>query len=259
MPADYTHYRFGIQMLSAMPADLARVVKRHRRLYDIGLHGPDIFFYNPLLKLKGEKPGPYFHKQSGKEFFGRVCRMIRMNPSEAATAYLYGILGHYALDSIFHPYITSTVDFDGDHLSMEKEFDRHLLELDGKTPAHSYDASGHMKLTDKECKVVSQFFPGITAGQVSTSVRQMATVTKILAVEDGLRRKALEKAICSAGARAASVLMPHQPHEKFNSLVPLFTQFYEQAEKRYLSLQLQLYAHLSYNAPLGPDFEPDFG
>ena len=47
MPSDYAHYRFGAAMLSAMPADLRRPANRFRQMYDMGLHGPDIFTYSP--------------------------------------------------------------------------------------------------------------------------------------------------------------------------------------------------------------------
>ena len=51
MPANYAHYRFGKQLLSGMCPNDRRSIQRFRRLYDMGLHGPDIFFYyNPLIK-----------------------------------------------------------------------------------------------------------------------------------------------------------------------------------------------------------------
>ena len=51
MPANYAHYRFGKQLLPGMDAETARSIQRFRRLYDMGLHGPDFFFYyNPLIK-----------------------------------------------------------------------------------------------------------------------------------------------------------------------------------------------------------------
>ena len=50
MPANYAHYRFGKLALSKLPAEARQCIGRFRRLYDIGLHGPDIFFYyNPAI------------------------------------------------------------------------------------------------------------------------------------------------------------------------------------------------------------------
>ncbi len=93
-------------MLQNMPADIRRTVNRFRRLYDVGLHGPDPFFYyNPIMHTKVGDLGHKTHKLSGREFFERVCRSIRLEPSEAAEAYLYGVLCHYCLYSVGHPFI----------------------------------------------------------------------------------------------------------------------------------------------------------
>lgn len=44
MPANYAHYRFGVKAIPLLPAEMQRTVRRFRRLYDMGLHGPDLFF-----------------------------------------------------------------------------------------------------------------------------------------------------------------------------------------------------------------------
>ena len=134
MPANYAHYRFGKQLLSGMCPNDRRSIQRFRRLYDMGLHGPDIFFYyNPLIKTATGQLGGVFHAQSGQEFFARVCAQAG---SEAGRVYLLGLLGHYCLDSLCHPYVEKK-DADGSarHVELESEFDRYLLEADGVAPA----------------------------------------------------------------------------------------------------------------------------
>ena len=50
MPAFYAHYRFGCDVLNQLPEDIRSICTAHRGLFDIGLHGPDIyFFYRPVL------------------------------------------------------------------------------------------------------------------------------------------------------------------------------------------------------------------
>ena len=44
MPAFYTHYRFGCDVLKQLPEDIRSICTAHRGLFDIGLHGPDIYF-----------------------------------------------------------------------------------------------------------------------------------------------------------------------------------------------------------------------
>ena len=101
MPSTYAHYRFGLAMLEKFPGDSRRTIQRFRRLFEVGLHGQDIFYYQlPGLNKSTSFLGIKFHEQTGQEFFQRVCRGIRMEKSEAAQAYLYGVLCHYCLDSV---------------------------------------------------------------------------------------------------------------------------------------------------------------
>ena len=97
MPASYAHYRFGKQVLPTLPADVRQCIQRFRRLYDMGLQGPDFFFYyNPVMKTAVGGLGEHFHSQTGQVFFDHACKAAS---SEAARAYLYGLLCHYCLDS----------------------------------------------------------------------------------------------------------------------------------------------------------------
>ena len=51
MPTTYAHYKFGKEVISALPRPLRSTVENHRELFDIGLHGPDIlFYYHPMKR-----------------------------------------------------------------------------------------------------------------------------------------------------------------------------------------------------------------
>ena len=92
MPANYAHYRFGKLALPKLPAEARQCIGRFRRLYDIGLHGPDIFFYyNPAIDTAVGQLGHSYHTHSGQLFFSAACTKA---DSEAAKAYLLGVLGH---------------------------------------------------------------------------------------------------------------------------------------------------------------------
>ena len=106
MPAAYTHYRFGRDVLRLLPPEKRQVISGHRALYDIGLHGPDIyFFYRPLTDNAVARMGHSLHRQTGATVLRRMAALLAQAPSEAATAYLYGFLCHFALDSACHGYV----------------------------------------------------------------------------------------------------------------------------------------------------------
>jgi hypothetical protein len=69
MPSTYAHHRFGTALFRTMPGDVRRTISRFPRLFDVGLQGPDIFYYSsPLLKTNTSFLGIRFHEQTGQEF-----------------------------------------------------------------------------------------------------------------------------------------------------------------------------------------------
>lgn len=260
MPANHTHFRFGSELLPLMPPDVRRTVGRFRQLYDMGLHGPDILMYHvPALRSGTTKLSTKFHAQTGKVFFERCCRTVRMNWSEGAMAYLYGVLAHYVLDSTCHPFIRRMVDAGkGSHNQIETEFDRYLLELDGKLPAHLYDQSAHMQLTPGECQTVALFYPNVSPSAVSRCVKTMRGVTRSLTMQEGPRRQVVSSAIRLVRPNVADLIVPVQPDPKCKELDESLMRLYEMAQQRYLPLLEQLQDHLRRKSPLSTDFSLTF-
>lgn len=180
MPSTYAHYRLGKLLLPALPGDVRQCIHRFRRMYDMGLQGPDFFFYhNPFVKTAAGELGYRYHRQSGKEFFEHACKAAN---SEAARAYLYGLLGHYALDSVCHPFVNKKqAEGEGRHVPMEKEFDRYLMAMDGLESPHTQDLGAKIHLTRGECVTVAAFYPPATPSQVNQSVKFMAISLRFLA------------------------------------------------------------------------------
>lgn len=261
MPSHYAHYRFGAKALKQLPEDVRRSVQRFRQLYDVGLHGPDIFFYhNIFLKDKAVSLGKKFHQQTGQEFFTRACKRLRLEPNEAAKVYLYGVLAHYCLDSVCHPFVKEkSADGQIGHIEMETEFDRHLLFQDGKRQPNTFDCSPHMKLTRGECVTVAGVFSPATPEMVNTSIRTMAFVVKLLATPNGTGRRTLEKAASVFGGKFIQHIMDRTPNKNCAHLDGEFQALYDQALEKYPAMLEQLRSHMSHNAPLGEDFANPFG
>ena len=261
MPATYAHYRFGNAMLSAMPADMCRTAKRYRRLYDVGLHGPDLFyFYRPGLPAKLRVLGHKFHMQTGREFFSRVCRNLRLDPTEEGKAYLYGVLCHYALDAACHPYVEQqTQDGLVSHTRLETEFDAFLFEKDGKRTSTQRDLSRHLRLTQEECAVAARFYPGTEDRQIASCVKSMAAIRKLLALPEGDPRRLLSGVMGAASQEFSYMVIGPEPDVRCEHMLQPLMERYDRAAQRFPDMLLQLGAHLTYNAPLGEEFNPIFG
>ena len=98
MPTTYAHYKFGKEVLSALPRPLQNSIEAHRELFDIGLHGPDIlFYYNALKKDPVNEQGHTLHEQFADEFFHHAVEVIEKAKDPAvARAYIYGFICHFA-------------------------------------------------------------------------------------------------------------------------------------------------------------------
>ena len=258
MPANYAHYRFGRECMDLFPPETRRTVQRFRQLYDVGLHGPDLFYYyNPYTPTKAGNLGRFFHKQTGREFFTQACEMLKKSPSEGGMAYLWGVLGHYCLDSVCHPFVHEAIaDGKITHVELEAEFDRFLLDRDGRTPACTQDISGHMKLTRGECVTVSAFYPPATPANIHSSVLHMARCTKLLAWK---KRKLLKNLLRLTPAAVQQSMMQDPANHRCLHLNEELLPRYNQALEKYPILLAQLMDYMKNGTPLGEEFEATFG
>ena len=260
MPSFYAHYRFGAQMLPDLPADVRRPIQRFRRLYDVGLHGPDIFFYHNILSRDPVVTlGKRLHQQTGHEYFTRVCKRLKQEPTEAGYSYLYGALAHYCLDSVFHPLVLQATASDLiSHTELETEFDRYLLTMDGHDRPHTYDCSRHIQLTRGECMTVAEFYTGATGDHVSHCVHTMARTVKALATPEAGKRRLIKRILKVMGPPVRDLMMSPIPNRSCAQLDEPMLALYDQAAALYLTLMDQILAHMNYNAPLGPEFDATF-
>lgn len=261
MPSVYAHYRFGASLLATFPADVRKTIQRFRGLYDLGLHGPDIFYYSvPLIPSQKDYLGIKYHEQTGREFFTRVCRTVRLERSEALIAYLYGVLCHYCLDSILHESVKTIIQREQvKHMELETEFDRYLLEKDGKIPAYSHNLSKHLTVSAGEAETISRFYPPATAAAVRRNVAGMAFYTRVLSAGEGVGRTVLEKGMRLIPKEIQGVLMKKQPNTSCVALCPELMAAYEQAVEKFPDYLEQLREHMTYSARFSEEFDRQFG
>lgn len=258
MPSNYAHYRFGCLALEAMEAKQSRFVGRFRQLYDVAQHGPDLFFYdNPFWGNEGTRLGKAFHGQTGQEFFTNACAAWKAAPSDAGRVFLYGLLGHYCLDSHCHPYIWQLHNSGAvRHAELETDFDRFLLRKDGRVPPHVQHTGGHIRLTRGECVTAAQFFPEVKPGRVHRCVGNMRLYSKLLAHKN---RKALEAVLKLANENVRDHVMHTRANPRCEAIHPELLCCFDRALEKYPAMVAQLDAYLDRGEPLGADFEPKFG
>ncbi len=255
MPANYAHYRFGKLALPTLPGSARQCIGRFRRMYDIGLHGPDIlFYYNPIMDTPVGQLGHSYHTWSGQKFFEQACKQA---DSEAARAYLYGLLGHYCLDSLCHPCVNRLVDIgEVRHIALESQLERRLLAADGEPSPATFDMSGRLRLTRGECMTVAQFYPPATGANIHRSMKLMRFCVHFLASP---RRAQREKLLIRFKPELCDILIPETENEEMSLYVDELVELYGQALERFPRMVEALIAHMETGKPLGEDFAPTFG
>lgn len=201
MPAFYAHYRFGCDVMNILPPEARTLCENQRPLFDIGLHGPDIFFFHrPLIPNAVSKYGHRCHGQPGRDFLIRAKEVISDSADkDASLAYFYGFLCHLALDSSCHPGVYKAQTYTGaGHTAIETALDYMLLTRDGIVPLQ-HDPCGHFEISTENAEIIAQFFPPVDASAVEKSLRTMITYGRILYIKDPIVRKALDLALYITG------------------------------------------------------------
>ena len=180
MPTTYTHYKFGVAVYHILPDEIKVIIDRHRQLYDIGLHGPDIlFYYKPYKNNLVNQLGSKIHKELATDFFKQGKSIYQNTQEEAMLVYLIGFINHFILDSECHHYIHQYVkEKHVSHSLIEAQWDRLLLLQDGKNPT-SYKVTSHIYPSKENAAIIAPFF-NIDEALVYHSLKDMKRYLNLL-------------------------------------------------------------------------------
>ena len=156
MPALYAHYRFGQEVIKALPLCFSNHVEQFPEAFALGTQGPDILFYHhPLKKNEIRSHGTYLHAIAAEGFYLDMAALLLENckgetaeevltKNGAFSAYVCGFMCHFALDVSCHKYIDDNSSKKPTHGKIESEFDKFLLKKDGK-PIRGYNTATPIK------------------------------------------------------------------------------------------------------------------
>ena len=163
-------------------------IRRNTNLYRIGLHGPDILFYD-MLKPKVTETGIAMHRECAAPFFERGMTLVRTTHDEKLLAYLLGFGCHYLLDSACHPFVYEMAERNViSHTLLEKEFDRTLMLETHKDPLSLLPGLWHCS-PRYVCTSDSQSYSQNTDEGIMSSLRLIKLITNCLVYDNHGRRK----------------------------------------------------------------------
>ena len=261
MPAIYTHDIFGKDVYRKLSPELKHIVKKNKRLYRIGLQGPDIFyFYRPYYKNRMNRLAQSIHDHSGACFFCQAVVKYMEREDEALLAYLLGFCCHYALDITCHPCIEKFKENSGfSHSEIEAEMDRKYMIREGKDP-FTFRPGTFLKPTRNACQVISGAIGHITEKQVCKAINDMRKYTDFLVCGSKGKRQVLWKLLELAGCRKSvgGHIIPEIMDERYETLMEELDSLYEEGVDRAVRLLNNLYSCMREEGKLDPDFKKDF-
>lgn len=190
MPTTYTHDLFGKKVYRQLPEEIRKVIRKNGDLFRIGLHGPDILFYD-LTNLSVSSIGVEMHSIPAASFFLRGMSMVRARDDERLLAYLLGFGCHYLLDSVCHPYVEDMAKAKViTHTLLEKEFDRTLMLETNKNPYHFYPSDCIVPKVSY-ARVIRKMFPELGTRDILVSLRMMKFLTNAMVYDNRGKRRFL--------------------------------------------------------------------
>jgi hypothetical protein len=173
LPGFTTHYLFGVKAYNNLPNTyLKHVISKYRWLYQLGLQGPDIFFYNvPILRHRDYRNvGSYMHDYHVNAFFcnylAALSEISSRQQREQAVSYYAGFLCHYVADSICHPYVYGRIQYEAEgkrgqfhglHAQLENDIDMLLLRKFKQKKPSEFNQAATICLNGQETQFISRF------------------------------------------------------------------------------------------------------
>ena len=277
MPTTYTHYKFGKEVLEALPRPLKESIETHRQLYDIGVHGPDILFYiRSPFKKNVRKTGTGLHHQSSVAFFEHAKEVISNTAdSEAEKAYIYGCVTHFVLDSECHKYVEKMIEVSGvGHNEIETEFDAYLLKQERKNPI-KYKRTKHIEPSAYNAKIIAPFYnhleiktmptkenvqKTITALDVRRSILAQLSIHKLLTAKTPIKRRVLYflTGLMKDKDAIRGLIVNETPNPKCADYNELLKKIYSGAIPLAVSLIMQYQKYLQNGDALSPRFNQTY-
>lgn len=190
MPSTFAHYYFGHEVLKNLDVRARNIILGDKKIFDIGLHGPDIFFYyKPFMVNKVLIMGHDMHRENVDGFIERsACHIGHMKDKRAAISYMMGFICHFALDSECHTIVEKWVKISGvSHTEIEMEFDKSLLRSVGINPLE-YRFGKHLPTYGVNTDVIDKIYH-LKNGVVNHAVRYMKLCLRVFNIKNEFFRK----------------------------------------------------------------------
>lgn len=223
MPACMAHYQFGQDVLSLLGRDVKSFALTHKKEFDIGLQGPDIFFYyKPYQENKINAYGRALHSAPAIRMFAPIIKKVSTG---ASLSYLMGLICHYTLDSCCHPYINSRNRSIAHHMFMEAAYDRHIISKNGLVGLKN----SCIPSQGLDYDAITSVWDSVTLSEVRHSIESQSLCTRLL---NGINPFKLLEVLSSKRGVITPVTLPYRAPVIQDRHVYIINDYYGEAVSR---------------------------
>lgn len=171
MPGFATHYIFGKESIKKYKNNyVSKCIKENQSVFNIGLQGPDIFFYYVFSPMIYDRNiGSIMHTTDIGKFKKNFLRIIKQVKDEKdkkiLVAYFAGFVGHCTLDMICHPYIYAATDYVNkkkDYFSKHVDFETNIDYLYVKRylnmELYDFNKKQTIRISKRELELIADVF-----------------------------------------------------------------------------------------------------
>jgi hypothetical protein len=262
MPSTYAHDIFARQVMERLPEPLLHICEEYPTQFLFGSQGPDFFyFYHPERKNNYTELGALMHSCTLNRFLRQILPILELYGTDSMEyAYILGFICHFALDSHCHPYVIPAVKELGfPHIAMETEFDRHLMERDGKNPL-SYPLQDLIPTDQKTKKCLHHVFPDVPEDVIARCLTTYHFF-RHLWVTPSRARYRITKAVLRPFPRSdyfCNFLIGEKPHPLAKTTNKEMDHLYETALSEAVSYLESFHKSFTKKEPLDVRFEKNF-
>lgn len=264
MPTTYTHYCFGEQCKALLPKSLREAAEARPSLWNFGVQGPDILFYNLFFwKASINRKGVNVHRSPGKKFFSKAKQVLEKLKEKQMDGliYLMAFISHFALDSTAHPYIERKAELSSlSHNRIEAQYEAHILRMKGVEDPQAFRRATIFSPNIRDAKLIAKFLDESPL-DILGLMRSYVMIMALLRSPTDRRRKviySIGRALPLRG-HLEDLLMDNAIDEEARDSNMRLDKLFSLALDRFQMLFKNFLAFLKGEADLNPYFQRTFG